>query len=74
MTAQTGHGYFNRTGIRYSLLWVMWQGKIAQLHAVEEEKGAKPVAEKGAPEKFRTEGKQADIAAIMDSMWGSGRF
>ncbi|EIE21327.1 hypothetical protein COCSUDRAFT_48069 [Coccomyxa subellipsoidea C-169] len=48
--------------------------KYAQLQAVEEDKSSKPAAEKGLAEKFSMEGKQADLAAIMDSMWGSSRF
>lgn len=47
---------------------VLVQDKSAQLHAVEEEEMS------GKPENFRTEGKQADLAAIMDTMWGSSRF
>lgn len=47
---------------------VLVQDKFAQLHAVEEEEKS------GKLDNFRTEGKQADLAAIMDTMWGSSRF
>ena len=54
--------------------FVSSQEKYAQLQAVEEEQGSKPAVEKGPSEKFSMEGKEADLAAIMDSMWGSSRF
>ena len=45
-----------------------------QLHAVEDGKTEKPADKKGARAELNTEGKQPDLAAIMDSMWGSTRF
>lgn len=50
----------------------MLQEQNVQLHAVEEQKPQGPAATKGASEKFSTEGKQPDLAAIMESMWGAG--
>ncbi|BDA44557.1 probable alternative oxidase, mitochondrial [Coccomyxa sp. Obi] len=48
--------------------------KDVQLHAVEDDKNEKPPHKKGARAELNTEGKQPDLAAIMDSMWGSSRF
>ncbi len=53
----------------------MQEEKDVQLHAAEDDKTEmKHAHKKGARAQLNTEGKQPDLAAIMDSMWGSTRF